>query len=414
MKNPRPLRLKTAFVISTGLILCWAFPAKAQRTYSVTDVGFVAGAVETLPGDINNRGEIAVASFLAFFPTLDTVGFVVQDGNMIFLPTLGGLYSLPSGINELGEVTGSANFAGDTIAHAVIWDKSLEHVTDLGTLGGPTSEAFWLNVRGEAVGSSVIANGIDTHAFLWNGKNMVDLLTLGGNNSLAYVINDSGFIVGQSDITTALDPTFGIPQFHGFLWARGHIKGLGEIFGGHFNTATGINDRGEIVGAADLAGDLAGHAFIIQDGLLTDLGTVPGDTNSGAANLNNRGQVVGISGSVAQGIPPASAYVCPCHATLWENGKATDLNTVIPPDSGWQLQGAVAISDRGQIVGVGIVSSDPLNTHGFLLTPQEATSPSATAANENRVAAPSQSSAANAPAMRVTIVHGRPQITIEH
>ena len=46
----------------------------------------------------------------------------------------------------------------------------------------------------------------------------------------------------------------------------------------------------------------------------------------------------------------------------------TDLNTVIPATSGWQLLQAVSINDRGQIVGSGINAAG--QTHGFLLTPR--------------------------------------------
>ena len=391
------------------LILTWATPAKAQRTYTVTDLGAVAGAFETVPNGINNRGEVAAVSFVSFFP-LETIGFVVtKDGKMLLLPTLGGQSSLPSAINNRGEVAGSANFAGDTITHAALWDGDLSQVTDLGTLGGATSDALWLNDKLEVVGDSIIANGTDTHAFLWKNGKMLDLGTLGGSNSLAFVNNEGGQIVGQSDITTAIDPTFGIPQFHGFLWERGIIKDFGEVFGGHFNDATGINDRGQIVGGADLAGDLIGHAFSIEGGSIKDLGALPGDNNSGAANLNNLGQVVGISASVVPGLPPVSGFECPCRATIWEDGKATDLNTVIPANSGWQLQFAIAVNDQGQIVGVGARRTD-FDIHAFLLTPHDAAAAStpAAAANFNSSMDWSQASAT-----RILMVNGKPRVVRE-
>lgn len=412
MKNLRASKQAEAIALMIALILCLAIPAKAQHTYTVTDLGSAAGAQQTVPNDINIEGDVAAASFVSLFPVAESVGFVAKDGQLIFVPTLGGQFSVPSAINDLGEVAGSANFAGDTIAHAVTWDRTLEHVTDLGTLGGATSDALWLNANGEVVGQSVISNGIDSHAFHWLRGTMSDLGTLGGANSLAFVNNDAGLIVGQSDITTVPDPTFGIPQFHGFLWVRGIMNDLGEIFGGHFNMADGINDRGEIAGGADLAGDLTGHAFLLRNGSFTDLGTVPGDTNSGAANLNNLGQVVGISGSVVPGFPPASVFECPCHATIWENGRPTDLNTVIPPDSGWQLIDAIAINDRGQIVGVGTFGSDLFTIHAFLLTPQvgDASSSAASAAQANADAPQPQPSQTSASPMRLFITNGRPRI----
>jgi probable HAF family extracellular repeat protein len=412
MKNLHTLNLPVTFAICAALILCLAIPTSAQRTYTVTDLGSVAGAFETNASDINNRGEVVLTSFLSVFPVFETIGFVSKDGKMILLPTLGGMFSLPSGINNSGVVAGSANFAGDTITHAVIWDRDLVHITDLGTLGGATSAANGINEAGEVAGGSVIANGTDNHAFLWARGKMSDLGTLGGSMSFAFAINDSSLVVGQSDTTTTVDPILGIPPFHGFRSQRGVISDLGEIFGGHFNYGQDVNNRGQIVGAADLAGDLTGHAFMIQGGSLTDLGTVPGDNNSAAFGVNNRGQVVGVSAQAVSipALPPVQNWICPCHAVIWENSNVTDLNTMIPSGTGWQLSFALAINDLGQIVGFGTLNNG-LAVNAFLLTPQEGNSPSATtgAARANSVAAPQASPAA----VRMTMTNGKPRIVVE-
>ena len=47
-------------------------------------------------------------------------------------------------------------------------------------------------------------------------------------------------------------------------------------------------------------------------------------------------------------------------------GLVTDLNTLIPPDSGWELQSAEDINNAGQIVGAGTIHGQH---HAFLLTP---------------------------------------------
>ena len=48
------------------------------------------------------------------------------------------------------------------------------------------------------------------------------------------------------------------------------------------------------------------------------------------------------------------------------NGQVVDLNTMIPANSGWQLTIAIAINDRGQIIGEGTSNNIP---RSFLLTP---------------------------------------------
>jgi probable HAF family extracellular repeat protein len=229
MRSLRIVMPARAFAIFAGLILIWAAPARAQRTYTVTDLGSVAGTFETNAEDINNRGEATVDSFESFFPVFQSFGFVSKGGKMTLLPSLGGQFTLAFGINNAGTVVGSANFAGDTIGHAALWDRNANTVNDLGTLGGPTSIAIWINDRGQVVGSSVIANGVDTHAFLLDKGKMSDLGTLGGSTSSARTVNNNGVVIGQSDISTAIDPMFGIPQFHGFVWNRGVLTDLGEI-----------------------------------------------------------------------------------------------------------------------------------------------------------------------------------------
>jgi probable HAF family extracellular repeat protein len=54
------------------------------------------------------------------------------------------------------------------------------------------------------------------------------------------------------------------------------------------------------------------------------------------------------------------------HAFIYTNGKMTDLNTLIPANSGWELDTASAINDNGWIVGQGSINGQ---YHGFLLTP---------------------------------------------
>ena len=54
-------------------------------------------------------------------------------------------------------------------------------------------------------------------------------------------------------------------------------------------------------------------------------------------------------------------------AFLYSGGVMTDLNTLIPSNSGWTLDGATGINDLGQICGTGVNPSG--QTDAFLLTP---------------------------------------------
>ena len=55
----------------------------------------------------------------------------------------------------------------------------------------------------------------------------------------------------------------------------------------------------------------------------------------------------------------------PCRATLWRNGRAIGLNTLIPASAGWDLTDLQAVNERGQLLGNGGHNGQP---HGFLMT----------------------------------------------
>eukprot|EP00913_Durusdinium_trenchii_P006353 g5965.t1 len=87
----------------------------------------------------------------------------------------------------------------------------------------------------------------------------------------------------------------------------GAAMGGGEVtllpaLGGSGSVAWDINDLGQIVGQANLAGDTLAHAVLWENGGATDLGVwgAPGDLSLAQA-INNQGQIVGYSEIVATG-----------------------------------------------------------------------------------------------------------------
>jgi probable HAF family extracellular repeat protein len=130
---------------------------------------------------------------------------------------------------------------------------------------------------------------------------------------------------------------------HAVVWKNQLPTDLGNLGGALNNVAYAINNRGQVVGASDLAGDNTGHGFFWQNGVITDLGTLPGDFSSFAFSINDRGQVVGQSCDVNFN----------CRAFLWQNGVMTDLNSLAVA-SPLYLIAAADISSRGEIVGTGL------------------------------------------------------------
>jgi probable HAF family extracellular repeat protein len=190
---------------------------------------------------------------------------------------------------------------------------------------------------------------------------------LGGADSVAYDLNAAGDVVGASSTVDFSDYRRGPPftEQRAFLWRQGRMFNLGTL-GGNRSEARAINDAGVVVGQSRTTGNSGEHACRWSHGSLQDLGALPGRFVSRANDVNNAGQVVGDSQSVIMivSVPPGSSRA---GAFLYTDATGiVDLNTRIDPQLGWDLDGAAAINDAGQIVGSG-------RHHGraraFLLTP---------------------------------------------
>jgi probable HAF family extracellular repeat protein len=357
-----------------------AAPARVHAAvrYTVVDLGTLGGGFG-YGSTLNGKGHLAGQSVPAAGTATGTPAagvrvqhcFLSHDGTMTDLGTLGGPSSICSGINDADQVAGGADTA-DGNRHAFLWDAGT--MTDLGTLGGDDSWAVNVNNRGQVVGFSTTLPGQQleqpgTHAFLWENGKMTDLGTLGGDYSRANGINDAGQVVGAADTAEG--------AVHPFLWDHGMMIDLGLLPGFNGGRAIRINAKGQVAGfGQDPIGTPTAtskvpvrHAFLWENGKLTDLGLL-GGLSSLAFAVNNRGQVVGWADVAAPvgATPVASAAGIPAttHGFIWENGTMTDLNGLIPTDGGWVIDTVWNINDEGQIAGSGQISGE---THAVLLTP---------------------------------------------
>ncbi|WP_164932018.1 hypothetical protein [Janthinobacterium sp. 17J80-10] len=265
-------------------------------------------------------------------------------------------------------------------AQAVEWT-----ITDLGTLGGSSSQATAINNRGQVVGTSSLAGDISSHAFIYTNGGLYDLGTLGGASSSAAAINTQGQVVGTSGLN-------GTVESRGFIYSAGKLQSIGALISGVRSSsearainnraqvvgigsnldvpqaprerlyavaydrgalrplnndmlaATGINDRGQIIGYKQVFDGLPfrARAILLDNGKLTELGTldaVPGRASI-PAGINNAGEIVGTSSNLLTGFSQAFTY---------RNGKMANLGAQL----GYATSEGKAINNFGDVVGAG-------------------------------------------------------------
>ena len=261
-------------------------------------------------GEVNDRGEAVGFSetdvldpngedVCGFGTHLTCSAFLWRKGHMSALPTLGGNNGQATAINNRGQITGfaengtvdsscSANATNTRIQLPVIWeDGKVRALRTVGTDKDGVANA--INDQGQAVGSSGNCAG-GLHAVLWDKNGTARDLEPAG--AAAFGINNQGQIVG-------LVPSVDGSTFSAALWQNGAVKNLGTL-GDHAAIASGINDKGQVVGSTlDSNFNFDAHAFIYQDGVMTDLSKVfPEESNlfpTMANQINDRGQIVGMA-----------------------------------------------------------------------------------------------------------------------
>lgn len=370
--NSRPLKLALAVAtLATSLYL----PAQTQyQVFVLPGLGGTASQASS----INNRDWVTGAANLQG----DTISKATLGirGSLISLGALGGP-SANSAVawpvkNELGLVVGISDTDEDNplgeafscwpffasgaptgkICNGFRWRNGA--MTPLPAFpGGYDSYATAANNLGEVVGWA--ENGVHDatcvpayqilqfRAVIWEpGGEMKELPPLpntGDTTTAATAINDKGEVVGISGICDVAVGRFSAR--HAVLWEHGVPIDLGSFGGVAWNTPTAINNEGTVVGFSDLPGDSDGtanyQAFIWtrSTGMQT-LPLLPGETRGAAFGINDKGQVVGLSRA------PTTSY----HATLWQNGGVTDLNSVTQPGAPYLIY-ANDINDRGEFVG---------------------------------------------------------------
>lgn len=339
-------RIVAAAVLAGGTTAALAAPG-----WTITDLGSLPGGTTSTGYAINNNGWITGEA--ATQPANSGLHSFLYDGTSTRDLGPAGVVSAGKAINASGVVAGSAYLtAGVNRAVRYGLDGS---VTDLGTLrsnNSGQSVALGINDAGVIVGQSYYNTGTSYHGVIWDDGTKTDIGTFGGTQSWARDINNAGQVTGGAqragNVTRA------------FIYEDGALTDIGAFTANGYSYGTAINDSGWVTGNAQAA-DGSFQAFLYREGQFLNIALAGAATSSGYA-INSLGYVVGY-------YKTSTAQTAPSTAFLYANGETIALNSLLAPDSGWDLREAWGINDRGDIAGYGIYTDLDGNRYGraFLL-----------------------------------------------
>ena len=285
------------------------------------DLGTLPGFTSSFAADINPRREIVGAA--GSFPTFRPLFWASSQSAPVELPGVPvGLFGAAGHINPVGQIVGTFNSEDFSVQRAVFWPNSNAAPIYLPELSNelPHSIAAVINASGNIIGDGCDADFVECHAAFWASSTStpVALASPGGQ----FIYTDIGLSGGVgSELNNA-------GRMVGFAYNADFSETRAVFWASSTSPAVILSTAGEFI-------------------------------NGGAEAISDRGQIVG------------NAYnsdFSDLHAFIWPSStsQGIDLNTVIPSDSGWELQHASDVNNRGEITGFGVLNGA---RHAFVLIP---------------------------------------------
>jgi probable HAF family extracellular repeat protein len=322
------------------------------QSYTVTDLGVLAGDQMSTAQGLNDLGQAVGSS--SNEDGEFSVATLFSGGKAVSLGTLGPSDdTIAEAINDSGQATGYSYDTSTEISNTFLYSGGrLVDISDASLFPGG-SDGTGINGAGQVCGYGWPANSTNTHAFLYSGGATVDLGTLGGAESVAEAIDSAGQVVGQSQAADG--------STHGFLYSSGKMQDLGIPAGDNASSAIAVSENGLILGELGVGSGI--DVGVYKNGAWTDVGT-----NAVPTAINDSGQIVGwwVIPGIYSG-PKSQRRHAQDIGVILVNGSVVNLNTLIPPGSGFTIIMAEAINNSGQILCDATNAVD--ETHAVLLTP---------------------------------------------
>jgi probable HAF family extracellular repeat protein len=244
------------------------------------------------------------------------------------------------GLNNLRQVVGLAAAAGGQGGHAFLWENFV--TTDLNIAAQLYSQATCINDSGWVAG--IVFDSSRAHPFFWKNGVAIDIATPGDQGSGADAMNIHGQVVGSSRLNDS--------TVHAYLWQDGGVSDLGTFGAGTYSWARGVNNLGQAVGNGSLNGG-SGLTALLWDGGVTDLGHLGAADGaqgwSDAYDINDEGVIVGRTTWDSHEVQANT------HGFVRRNGVMTDLNALTDTTGGWEIIGAIGITNRGDIAAQAVL-----------------------------------------------------------
>ncbi len=347
----------TATATHSAIIAASPLDSFRPPTYRIEQIGPLPGTPPRTGWAayaINNSGQVTGGAAPYYY---EGRPFLYSNGVLSDLGWTG--WGWGTAINPAGQVVGNiGNYSGHSANVFPGRNYPFLAVDPAGSI--TISTASGINSAAIMVGGFSRADP-PTHAYsleLSTGR-MTDLGAIAGfRRSYATAINDRGDIIGVADLQLS-NGDISYPQ--GFLYAN-QVMSILPSLGGATTYPYAVNASGAVTGSSATFDHPTAafplSAFRYQAGTTSNLDNINCDYSYGLA-INARGDVVGEFG-MSQ--PQHGAF-------LYTNGDMFNLADLLGVSgTGWRLAAATGINDAGQIVGYATNGANPYLC-AFLATP---------------------------------------------
>ena len=256
-----------------------------------------------------------------------------------------GAQALGQALSDAGEVVGTSEAASRRTAVQFTGGR---WVAVAGLSGAPWSSALGIAGDGRIVGVRGVDGDAAMRGFAIGADGERDLAVPAARGSMAFLAGAGDRVAGVVETESG--------DTHAFWSAGGELHDLGTL-GGEASAPLGMNQRGDIVGAAETASG-ARHAFVArQGGALVDLGASLGDQLSEARGIDDAGH---IAGNLIAGGGTLRPVV------FADRGDPIDL---LRGSTAYVSAAVTAMSSDGRITGWGVPLTAAATAHCLLWTP---------------------------------------------